>query len=286
MHFKGLDLNLLVALDALLSERNVTRAAERIHLSQPGMSAALQKLRWHFSDQLLERVGRRLDLTPRARDLVEPVRDILFRVGHLIDHEPDFDPRTAKRVFRLAMSNVGSEVLAAPLAEKLLEIAPGISCQFDDLNSNALTRLNDGQYDICVTIAERTLLDPTYVEDALAEEFLFNDYFVLVAAAGNAALTDDISYADFCKLPYVEIRFGGDLVSAIEQTLVSRTRLVAAVPWRIFNLYRTSLKLRFAPLPFKAQDLDETAVWHIRHQDDPGHRFFRQVLKEVASSLD
>ena len=67
MHFKGLDLNLLVALDALLSERNVTRAAERIHLSQPGMSAALQKLRWHFSDQLLERVGRRLDLTQIGR---------------------------------------------------------------------------------------------------------------------------------------------------------------------------------------------------------------------------
>lgn len=308
MHFKGLDLNLLVALEALLSERNVTRAAERIHLSQPGMSAALQKLRWHFSDQLLERVGRRLDLTPKARELVEPVRDILFRVGRLIDHEPDFDPQTAKRVFRLAMSNVGSEVLAAPLAERLLEIAPGISCQFDDLNSNALTRLNDGQYDICVTIAERTLLDPTYVEDALAEEFLFHDYFVLVGAASNTALTDDIDYDAFCKLPYVEVRFGGDLVSAIEGTLrrqkqrpetnawvpgyleatslVSRTRLVAVVPWRIFSLYRESLKLRFVPLPFKAQDLDETAVWHVRHNDDPGHRFFRKVLKDVASSLE
>lgn len=203
---------------------------------------------------------------------------------------------------------LGSEVLAAPLTEKLLEVAPGMSCQFDDLSANALTRLHDGQYDICVTIAERTLLDPTYFEDALAEEFLFEDYFVLVAAADNPAMADDISYADFCKLPYVEIRFGGDLVSAIEQTLrrqkqrplptawvpgyleattlVSRTRLVAVEPWRIFSLYRKSLELRFAPLPFKAQDLDETAVWHIRHQDDPGHRFFRQVLKDVASSLD
>lgn len=307
MHFKGLDLNLLVALDALLSERNVTRAAERIHLSQPGMSAALQKLRWHFSDQILERVGRRLDLTPRARGLVEPLRDILFRVGHLIEQGPPFDPRTVKRVFRIAMSNVASEVLAAPLIERLLETAPGMSCQFDDLDSSALVRLNDGQYDICVTIAERTLLDPTFVEDVLAEEFLFSDHFVLVAAASNDALTETISYADFCRLPYAEVRFGGDLVSAMEHTLrrqkqrpttaawvpgyleatslVSRTSLVAAVPLRIFKMYSAKLKLRSAALPFRAHDLDETAVWHVRNQDDPAHRFFRQSLKDVASNL-
>ena len=92
MHFQGVDLNLLVALDALLSEKSVTRAAERIHISQPGMSAALQKLRWHFSDQLLERVGRRLELTPLAHGLAEPLKEILFKVRQILDTEPSFNP--------------------------------------------------------------------------------------------------------------------------------------------------------------------------------------------------
>lgn len=307
MHFKGLDLNLLVALDALLSERNVTRAAERVHMSQPGMSAALQKLRWHFSDQLLERVGRRLDLTPRARALVEPLQEALFHIANLVEYEPQFDPRSAQRVFRLAMSNVCSEMIGGLLAEYLLEQAPGISCQIDDLSLNSLSGLTDGLYDICITIAERTLLDPSFAEEVIFEEYLFSDRLVLVGAEGNTALRQDLEFSELCELPYAEVRFGGDVVSMVEQSLrrhkvrprprmwlpgylqlislISRTEFVAAIPERMFLKYRASLGLRAVPLPFHVPELLETAVWHVRHQEDPAHEFLRAALKEVVSRL-
>src|SRR3546814_2974175 len=100
MHLQGLDLNLLIALDALLTERNVTRAAERIHISQPGMSAALQKHRHHFSDQLLERIGRNMELTARGRALAEPVKSILSQVRDLSDQRSEENTSALQSLMR------------------------------------------------------------------------------------------------------------------------------------------------------------------------------------------
>ena len=146
MHLGGLDLNLLVALDALLREKNVTRAAERIYISQPGMSAALQKLREHFSDQLLERVGRKLELTPRGRELAGRVTDILLSIKSLDKSLEQFDHRTAHRVFRVSASTYCSDLLAVPVIEHLAEAATNISCQFDDLTSETVSRVIDGDW--------------------------------------------------------------------------------------------------------------------------------------------
>ena len=104
MHLNRFDMNLLIALDALLREKSVTRAGERIYLSQSAMSGALQRLRDHFGDELLVRVGRELELTPRAEALVEPIRDILLRVQAALE-EPSFEPATAMRTFSIMMSD-------------------------------------------------------------------------------------------------------------------------------------------------------------------------------------
>lgn len=119
MHLQRLDLNLLIALDALLTERNVTRAAERIYISQPGMSAALQKLRQHFSDPLLERIGRNMELTARGRALADPVKTILTQIRELNDQCKSFDPSQAQRVFRISATTYVSELLAVPLIARL-----------------------------------------------------------------------------------------------------------------------------------------------------------------------
>ena len=102
MHFEQLDLNLLVALDALLTERNVTRAAERVFIAQPAMSRALARLRRQFDDPLLIRVGRELRLTPVAQALIEPVRDALLQVQAALGTRPAFDPARSQRVFPVA----------------------------------------------------------------------------------------------------------------------------------------------------------------------------------------
>src|SRR5690242_15527447 len=99
MHLNRFDLNLLIALDALLKEKNVTRAAERMFVSQPAMSAALQKLRDCFNDPLLIRVGRDMELTPRGLSLIEPVRESLLSIQMMLGTQPTFDPATVKRSF-------------------------------------------------------------------------------------------------------------------------------------------------------------------------------------------
>ncbi|MEC4511813.1 LysR family transcriptional regulator, partial [Klebsiella pneumoniae] len=105
MRFNKLDLNLLVALDALLSEQNISRAAEKIHLSQSATSNALARLREYFDDELLVQVGRKMEPTPRAEALKDAVRDILVRVDATVAAQPEFGPAQANRLFRLFVSD-------------------------------------------------------------------------------------------------------------------------------------------------------------------------------------
>lgn len=308
MHLQGLDLNLLIALDALLTEHNVTRAAERIHISQPGMSAALQKLRWHFKDPLLERIGRRLELTPRARELVEPVRDILHRVRALSAADHDFDPATVQRVFRIACSTYCSELFALPLASRLSKIAPGVAVQFDDLLSDTVTRLIDGSLDCTITVLQRLTLYQTCAgaEKSLNNRELFSDRLVLAAAANNRALDSLSSYDEFCDLPYVETRFGNQFMSLSEEIfqcqgrlpktrmllpsfqqtlqLVAATDMVAMAPLKLIERYADQLGLRWIDAPIELPVLDEQLFWHPRNDQDPGHRWFRDVLADVIEA--
>ncbi len=309
MHLQGLDLNLLIALDALLTETNVTRAAERIHISQPGMSAALQKLRWHFKDPLLERIGRRLELTPRARELVEPVRDILHRVRGLSAPDCEFDPATAQRVFRVACSTYCSEMFALPLAARLGKTAPGIAIQFDDLLCDTVARLIDGSVDCTITLLQRLTLDPAHAgaEKSLNSQGLFSDRLVIAAAAGNVALASLTTYDEFCELPYVETRFGNQFLSlsedifqrqgrqpatrmrlpSFQQTLqlIAETDMVGMAPLRLVERYADRLGLQWVECPIEIPVLDEQIFWHPRNDQDAGHRWFRELLTEVVESV-
>src|ERR1700751_3769342 len=111
MDFAGLDLNLLVAMDALFAEMNVSRAAERLHLSQSATSGALARLREAFHDPLLVQVGRKMTLTPLAEGLIEPVRDFLLQAETILNNNPAFDPAASTRRFRLMMSDYVQTVL-------------------------------------------------------------------------------------------------------------------------------------------------------------------------------
>ena len=307
MHFEGLDLNLLVALDALLSEKNVTRAAERVHVSQPAMSASLQKLRLHLADPLLERVGRNLELTPRGHTLAGPLKDLLFRVRNLVERDMTFDPATAERIFRLSMTSYCAEVFGIRLVKHLALIAPNVSCQLDELSSNAMTRVNEGQVDICIALARYARRDPGYVEEHSCEQLLLSDLFVLVGHEDNQLLAGSVDYDAFCRQPYVEVRLAGTVLSTVEEALrrrerrphvsawvptfqqamsmISGTRMVAIVPSRLFALHGAYYSLKAVPAPLPLEELDETAFWHPRSDGDSGHRWLRKALAQIATAL-
>lgn len=140
----GMDLNLLLTLQALLAERHITRAAERLHKSQPAISHALRHLRNIFGDPLLVRRGNHLDLTPRAAALIDPLNEVLNRIGQLFD-APQFDPARSQRTIRLVMSDYGSRVLLPSLVERCRAQASEIELQEQHGSRDAmLTAVQDG----------------------------------------------------------------------------------------------------------------------------------------------
>lgn len=307
MHFRGLDLNLLVALDALLTERNVTRAAERLCISQPGMSAALQKLRDHFSDPILERVGRKFELTARAREMTPTIKELLSTIDTLAKATPEFNPQESNRTFSIAMSAYCADVISARLASFLLQKAPSIVCHIDDLSSDSLSELDNGKHDFCVTVAQRAILDPAYAEGSLMEKHLFTDQFCVVASSGNSKFNKISGFQDFCDLPYVETVFSGHVTSIVEyafrgqirkpmtritapsfwnaMTLASQSDFVTIVPRRMLETYKQALKLQTKPFDLPIPHLHETLMWHMRADDDRGSIWFRNVLDEICGDL-
>lgn len=304
MHLGGLDLNLLIALDALLREKNVTRAAERIYISQPGMSAALQKLRSHFSDQLLERVGRRLELTARGRELAGRVTDILISIKSLDESLGHFDHATAHRVFRVSASTFCSDLLAVPIIQLLAREAPNVSCQFDDLTSETVSRVIDGRLDFAITIALR-LLDTSVAHDhILLETPLFTDTLVLVVAQDNETIGSEITFEQLCRVPYAETRFSSDILGLGERVwqqqpqtprvhawlpnfhltldAVSRSNLIAMIPSRLVRAKQQQFRVRTLPVPFDVPKLEETLFWHPRNKTDAGHLWFRDLIVRVV----
>lgn len=306
MHFKGLDLNLLVILDALLEEQSVTRAAEKVHVSQPAVSAALAKLRRHTGDELLEKVGRKTQLTPRAKAMAKPVKEILLQIESTIYADADFDPAQTSRIFKIAMSDYSSEVLLPGLVEKISSSYPGISCMVEEISEESLGRVKNGKIDCCVTFQQTKLLNPAESTEDLSHFYLFSDEWLLIAAKNNKLVSEDMSYEDFCALPYIATRLGRSLSSFVERTLdqknyrppatlsvpsfelaitsVINSQCVSVVPGLLVeDRVRPALKM-FTP-PFELPTLAEYLVWHSRNDADPAHSWFRELMLDVALGL-
>jgi DNA-binding transcriptional LysR family regulator len=307
MHLQGLDLNLLIALDAVLSEKNVTRAAERIHISQPGMSLALQKLRQYFDDPLLERIGRKMELTNRAQALADPVKRILRQISELSGDSRSFDPLQANRVFRFSATTYSSELLATPLLRKLRTAAPNISVHFEDLSTDTVRRISDGEIDFAITITARMIDDFESLDRFLQSKKLFLDEFVVAMASSNRHQGDTISSDQLCEMPYVETRFGGSFEGISEQVwrqqpqrpriygwfpnfqltldAVAETDMFTILPSLVVSLKGRSANIRTLPVPFDMPILDERLFWHNRNDNDPGHKWMAQLVQDVIGEL-
>ncbi len=307
MHFRGLDLNLLFALDALLKEKNVTRAAERVLISQPAMSGALNKLRYHFDDPLLERQGRGLELTHKAKALREPLTEFMVLAERMLNHTPTFEPATDARIFTIAMSGYCAEIFGVPLVRRILKCSENVSIQIIDLTIESLVAVKEGQIDFCITVEEGSMSDGPKGYEGLESVNVYNDEFVLVSAAKNKAIKGAVGYAGFCKLPYVETRFGNGLISIVEHSLrrnkerpvtracvpsflkalamLSDTSMVTIAPSRLYETYKSVFGLGATNVPFKLPSLKETLFWHPRNENDPSHVWMREIMLEVAGEL-
>jgi DNA-binding transcriptional LysR family regulator len=304
MHLNKFDLYLLIALDALLQEKNVTRAAERVFVSQPAMSAALQKLRDYFNDPLLVRAGRELCLTPRGLSLVEPVREALLHVQATLGTQPTFDPATVKRGFSVIVRDHIVPRLMPAVLRRLLAEAPHVSCAVEELSQTSLSRLEHGDSDLAVLIDNPQLFGLQAFPEWLRLVELKTVRWVCVVCREHPYIRDELTEELYASMPHVFSKPQGPGVSVLELMaryakvdldvrvttqspfelpfIVPGTPLIATVPENIANRLAPLLPIRIFAPPHAIPDSREILMWHKRNESDPGHAWLRDLFIECS----
>jgi LysR family nod box-dependent transcriptional activator len=290
------DMNLLVALDALLETRSVTRASERLHLGASATSSALGRLREYFGDELLMQVGRRMELTPLARSLTKPVREILLNVQSTVVARLEFDPAREKRNFVIRASDYLTTVLLIDVVQRLQREAPGITLHIANMSDDVHERLDRGEVDFVVYPS--VSVHPTH-----PSQTLFEETYSCVVWSGNSLVGDTLTLEHYQELGHVAATFGDSRSTSFEsfaianlgikrsieitktnfntlpQLIIGTTR-VATVHTRLAQIYSHYLPLRLSPLPMSPPPLIEVMQWHAINDSDPAHIWMRRVLQE------
>ncbi|MFM2286981.1 MAG: hypothetical protein RL684_124 [Pseudomonadota bacterium] len=302
MHFHGLDLNLLVALDALLEQGSVTAAGRKLHLSQSTMSSALARLRRHLGDPLLVQVGRRMDRTPFAQQLAGPVRSILLQVRASLRAPGQFDPATAQRRFALSASDYAVHMLLLAVQRHCARAAPGVVLDITSVTESSLEGLQRGELDLLV-------LPDRYRLKGCPATPLFRDRFVCVMDRDAAAGRSEVTLVEFKAAEHVIFQPDPGHVIAFDAWLrehyrfeptvclllpeyallpqaVVGTRHIATVPARLAQLYASYLPVQVLRPRFSIPEMVEVLQWHPARGDDPGLSWLRGLLAQCASALD
>jgi LysR family nod box-dependent transcriptional activator len=303
MNLGGLDLNLLVALDALLSERSVTRAAQRVGLSQPGMSNALARLRRLFDDPLLVRQGAAMVPTSRAEALVGPVQEALELIRAALDAPARFDPATDRRRFRLSCSDYSVLMLIGPLVRALAAEAPGVLVEVRPRLADASRALVNGDVDLVIE-------PPEIMGDVDLESlWLWEDRWTCCVWEGNARVGKRMTLERYTALGHLIYSMGSaghpvalpDLHLArlgiprrievsvesflLAPFLLQGTDLVTLIPKRAEAFLRRTGDIRVLESPIDFPVLVERLWWHPRMTADPAHAWLRERVGRVAGGL-
>ncbi|MFT4084951.1 MAG: LysR family transcriptional regulator [Nocardioides sp.] len=301
---RRVDANLLLALQALIEERNLTRAGERMMMSQPAMSGALTRLRAHFDDELLVRSGRGFELTELAERLRGEVTAAVEAAEALLGNHREFDPSVSTRRFAVGMSEYAMTVLAEPLTRTLAQRAPGCAMALDPL-------------DVPGDQVETQLMRRDLIVAPLGFEFpgelqpVFTDRLVCVVADTNPRLRDGtLSLADLAEMPHAVAEFApagrprpleramaesglADRPVLVRVTslltlpfAVAGTDMCAFVPSRLARRCLDSLRLTTAETPVPQVFITEAAHWHPRREKDPAVVWLRQLLHEIAVEVE
>ena len=297
-NLRGLDLNLLVPLQALLEERSVTRAAMRVHLSQPAMSRAFERLREAFSDDLLIRSGKKYALTPRAAALLEELTLLLPNVESLWQRKP-FSPATATGSLKLAMTDQMTILLLPELVATLFREAPNVDLQIVSWQESSFRDLAAGQLDLVVSpltapfplVVERLLPErfvclvsrshPHRKKSFSLTEYLAARHIVLEVQPGQQTLVDrPLSELGKRRKAALRLPFFVPAVEALEKTL-----LVLTIPERLAIRKMDPRKTRLVEAPKEIPPYYQTMSWSDRLNTDPLHSWFRDCLRAVCKRI-
>ena len=293
---RRLDLNLLVTLDALLAELNVTRAARRLNLAQPTVSLQLGRLRQLLDDPLLLPGPRGMRPTARAETLREPLRQARAALEDALAPAAPFDPARAERTWRIAASDHSATTLLTPLLAELRQQAPGICLALLDKKPDLLAEQLEGdRLDLALDVADAAA-------PGLRQRLLFTERYLLAGRRGHPALREPVSLETFCQLDQALVSpNGGGFASATDRLLAERglaRRVVLSVPH--FSTLASALLasdlvallparialphpgLQTQPPPLAVPGFDMLLLWPERLHRDPAHAWWRE---RIVSSL-
>lgn len=302
MRLHRLDLNLLIALEALLSLRSVTAAARRLHVSQPSMSGSLARLREHFDDSLLVAVGRQMELSPLGEMLLEPVREALEKVEAAIALRPTFDPSTDRRHFQICASEATILTLLVEVIRRAETLAPGVTIELLPADP--------------VQIAERLHrreLDLAFLSDSFAisnhpHELVINDSFHCLVWSGNKRVRKTLTLDMYLTLGHAVTRYGFDRRPGFEQfsleqlgvqrrvevscttpallgPLVVGTQRIATAPTRLARQQQQVLPLKLFEPPLELPHLKILMHWHRSRDTDGATVWLRELVVATSSEM-
>ena len=302
MRFRQLDLNLLVALNALILDKNVTRAADRIHIGQPGMSAALNKLRFYFKDDLLVSVGRRMVLTPLAEQLALPLQEVLAGIDRSILSQGQFDPAAAQQKFVFALSDYNMSVLLPRLLLEIEHKAPGLRFEVKPISDRNDLDIERCEIDFLVVPSEFT--SPYH-----PKVLLHTESWVCICWTGNTFIGEQITEEDYFSLGHVLLQFGGNHGSAHdehflrERGIVRRadvvvpglnvipefivgTQRIATVPSRFARKAAHQMPLRIFTPPVAIPTHETMLQWNKIKGSDLGVNWVKDHILDVCARID
>lgn len=300
MNLAVVDLNLLVAFDALLGEGSVSGAAERIGLSQPAMSKRLAHLRRLFGDDLFVRHADGVRPTERALDLADPIRAALRQIEDALGGLGRFLPARSGRVFRIATTDHIAAALMPGMVARLRVEAPKVSVILRALHrQDVVEALEKGTVDLALTILPDA---PATIRRAP----LFSVRWISLVSAGHPEIRDELTLELYLKYPHLLVTHVGDLKGAIDRILDDRglkrhvamslpyalavpriiagTDMISTLSTRVLRMTEWP-GVRAFPLPFDHPGYDETMLWHRRNDSDPGHGWLRRLLSDTGGGL-
>ena len=305
MRLSTFDLNLLRTLDVLLQEGSVTRAAERLHVTQQAMSGTLKRLREQFGDELLIQVGRRLEPTPLGSALLGPVHEVMLHIARMVDTTPSFDPALSTRSFKMAMSDYANLIVSPPMLAMLSKQAPQMTWHHLQLDPAIYQDLDAGTLDFGL-LPSNWRLHQENLPSGIQSMTLFEDDFVC-AVDQDSSIGETMSIDEYASTPHCVLRVGGGVRTIIDNAwtinrLVPRvaatnpsfinllpmiigTPMVATIPRRLAKPFAGCWPVRILECPIEIDRLDQRLNWHERNSEEPAHKFMRECYAAVAASL-
>ncbi|WP_257221808.1 LysR family transcriptional regulator [Pseudomonas atacamensis] len=300
MNLRSIDLNLLVIFDALMAERHVTRAAQRIPMTQPAMSNALARLRHVFKDELFIRSGGIMEPTPRALELGEAVRQILRQTERLMSSDVGFDPATSEREFTGRMSDLTGYLLLPRILSVLSIQAPHSSLEVLHMSPDrSIKALETDQLDFAISMQLRH-------NTSICSEPLFSDQMVCVMREGNPLAEGELTLERFLRAEHLRVAmsptdirfvdnvladkgFSRNVVAKVPHWLLvppilQKSNMIAVISGKLAEKFMES-GLAIKPLPFGSEPFSWDIYWHRRNDNSAAHQWMRNLVKICCQGM-